>query len=287
MMTPEVKRLLVIFGCVLLGLYVAVCCVWANYRADTQLCAGLQGDVVEVHDPDGIGFVRADELTAELQPLLGDLTRRRLSEINLDSLQRYLVGLDKIESAQVMRLNNNRLKISVVPMVPVARVWSSSGRGSYYVNRDGKRIKATSRYHLDVPQIAGDCDATAMLPLLDYLNTHPDAGRLVTMIEPRDTANIILVPGIRGHVINLGDARNIDDKFHRLGRFYSEVLPVKGWEHYDTISLKWDGQIVATRRHGKLPDLSIALIDELEHEEIDLGTLETPNSVNEQTEPKP
>ncbi len=284
-MKPETKRLVVIFGCILLLIYVVVVCAWANFRADTQLCAGLEGDMVRVDDPAGVGFVKSEELTDELRPVLGDLTRRRLSEINLDSLRTYLLGLDKIESAEVMRLNNNRLRISVVPLVPVARVWEPGGR-SYYVNREGKSIKATSRYHLDVPQIAGRVkDAPALLPLLDYLNEKPDAGRFITMIQPADTANIILVPGLRGHVINLGDATNIADKFARLRRFYSEVLPAKGWEFYDTISLKWDGQIVATRRHGKLPDLSVPVIDELEHEEIDLGTVEAPNPINEQKNP--
>lgn len=280
-MKPETKRLTVIFACILLGLYAVIACAWANFRADEELCAGLEGDLVEVVDPEGVGFVTAEEMTRELEPVLGDLTARRLSAINLDSLQLYISGLDKIERAEVMRLNNNRLRIRVVPLVPVARVWNSGG-GSYYVNREGKRIKASRRFHLDVPQIAGSCDAVGLLPLLDFLNEDRDAGQLITMIQPRDTANIILVPAIRGHVINLGEARNIPDKFRRLRRFYSEVLPVKGWEHYDTISLKWDGQIVATRRNGKLPDLSVALIDELEHEEIDLATIETPNPINEQ-----
>lgn len=271
-----IKQLLTAFGCILMAIYVVVVCLWANFRADNELCAGLDGGIVQVDDPDNVGFVGAEELTAELQPMLGDLTARRLSEINTDSLQMYVASLDKIESAEVMRLNNNRLRIKVKPLVPIARVWTSS-KSSYYVNRDGKRIAASSRYHLDVPQISGQCDAIKLLPLLDYLNDDPAMGQLITMIQPSDTSNIILVPGIRGHVINIGNTNNIPDKFSRLRRFYSEVMPVKGWEYYDTISLKWNGQIVATRRHGKLPDLNIEIIDELEHGNFDAGTAETTN----------
>lgn len=29
---------------------------------------------------------------------------------------------------------------------------------------------------------------------------------------------------------------------------YRKVMPYKGWEAYDTISLKFEGQVVATRR---------------------------------------
>lgn len=278
-MNAEKKKLITIFACILLGLYALVACLWSNARSNEQLCQGLEGDAVQVIDKAHTGFVSSEELTAEIQPLLGNLTNRRLSDIPLDSLRRHLESLDKIESAQVMRLNNNKLQISVVPMVPVARVWPADHTRSYYVNRAGKKIISTPRYHVDVPQITGnfhgDFTPEKLMPLFDYIDSHEDLARLITFISATDSANIFLVPAIRGHVINIGDISNLDNKIHRLKRFYSEVLPIKGWEHYDTISLKWDGQIVATRRHSKLPDLSVQLIDELEHEEVDPESLVT------------
>nr|CDL66449.1 unnamed protein product [uncultured bacterium] len=46
------------------------------------------------------------------------------------------------------------------------------------------------------------------------------------------------------------------------------VLPVKGWNFYDTISLKWDHQIVATRRKPG-SRLNIAIADENDEEKPD------------------
>lgn len=281
--TPQIRKLLTVFACILLALYVLVVCMWANFRADNELCAGLDGDAVAVDDRHHTGFVTSGELTAELKPLLGDLNSRKLSEIDLDSIKRHLDGLDKIETAKVMRLNNNRLRVSVVPMVPVARVWPPKGH-SYYVNREGKRMRASARYHLDVPQIVGDYPPVKLLPLLDYLNSHADDSRLITMIAARDSTDIILVPAIRGHVINLGDVGDVANKFSRLKRFYAEVMPAKGWEHYDTISLKWDHQVVATRRKNKLPDLSVKVIDELENEGDDLATVQAPGTLQSNDE---
>lgn len=267
-------------GTIALLFYAVAAIMWSSLCRSRQLCAGLAHGGVEVVDTLHTGFVTSAELTRELQPMLGNLTERRIDDIDLDSLQRYLAGLDKIESARVRLLNNNMLSISVVPLTPVARVWPGNGR-SYYVNRDGKRIGATWHYRVDVPQIQGNFRGrftpVKLLPLLDYLNEHPDdAGSLVTMISARDSLNIYIVPPIRGHVVNLGDVHNLDDKFRRLSRFYAEVLPVKGWEFYDTISVKFDNQVVANRRHDKLPDLSVNIIDELEHEEDDPESFVTP-----------
>lgn len=278
-MQVTVKKLLTLFGCILLVIYLLVTCVWANWKADQELCQGLEDDKVAVNDRMHTGFVTSEELTAEILPMLGNLTARRISDIDLDSLQRYLIGLDKIENAEVIRLTDGRIRVSVEPMLPVARIWPPKGQ-SYYVNRAGKRIIASSRYRQDVPQISGHYSSTAVLPLLDYLRQDSDADNLITMISAADTTNIILIPAIRGHVINIGTVTDLPDKFHRLRRFYAEVMPVKGWEHYDTISLKWDRQIVATRRHNKLPDLTVPIIADLENEGDDLETILAPKPNN-------
>ena len=36
--------------------------------------------------------------------------------------------------------------------------------------------------------------------------------------------------------------------FAKLKLFYREVMPKRGWNTYDTISVKWNHQVVATRR---------------------------------------
>lgn len=280
-MKPRLKHILTVAGAVVLTLYALITCAWSSGQARNQRCMGLQGGGIEVIDPEHVGFVHADSITVELTPLLGDLTLKTLSEINLGAIRRYIDGLDKVESAEVVMLNNNKLLIRVTPMVPVARVWPANGR-SYYINRQGKRIMASPRYHVDVPQLFGEippgASPDAVMPLLDYLAAHPDMRRTISMISAADTANIILVPAFRGPVINLGDASGTDTKFAHLKQFYREVLPVKGWEYYDTISLKWDSQIVATRRKNKLPKLNVEIIADLEDEGDEISTMTTTES---------
>ncbi len=263
-------------GVVILVLYLCVALTWARSQAREQICMGLDGDRIHVADDRQLGFVTSDEMTKELGSLVQRMKVMRITDIDLDSLERYLNGLDKLERALVNRLSDNRIRVTVHPMEPVARLWTSNGR-SYYINREGKRIGADARFRVDVPQVVGrftaEFPAVRLLPLLDYMSAHGEWNALVSMISVRDSANVFLLPTMRGHVINFGDVDNIADKFSRLKTFYKEVLPVKGWEFYDTISVKWDGQIVATRRRGKLPPPSVDVIEELENEGDDIGTM--------------
>lgn len=174
-----------------------------------------------------------------------------------------------------MILTDGRILIKVDPMEPVARVFEHDG-GSYYINREGKRIGANARYHMDVPVILGNFNndslfsAKDVIPLLDWLEDHPKWNNLVSAIKVESPTNVLLIPIVRGHVVNLGRIRNLDSKFDRLQKMYSKVLPTRGWETYDTISLKWGGQAVASRRHKNLPQP--AHLEEYE-EEVDLNTM--------------
>ena len=277
-MRPAVKNILMIALTCVFTVYLIAVCAWSSSRADEQLCGGLSGGKIIVDDPDGIGFVTSDSLTAELMPLFGELTRTSMKDVNLGALQAAVASLDRIEKAEVVRLANNKIRVTVEPMVPVARVWPDKGQ-SYYINRAGKRIAASRRYKVDVPQLYGEIPRGSspemLMPLLDYLKSDSDMNKMITMISATDSANIILVPAIRGHVVNLGDASDVSDKFKRLRRFYETVMPARGWDYYDTITLKWRNQIVATRRRGKLPKLDIEIIEELENAEADEETVST------------
>ena len=77
------------------------------------------------------------------------------------------------------------------------------------------------------------------------------------MIKVKSPTDILLIPNIREHVINLGSLDRLDDKMERLRTFYSKVLVKQGWEKYDTLTLKWNGQLVATKRHRRPPDVPV------------------------------
>ena len=256
---------------VALALYLVVTLTVAAGVSDDRLCTGMR---IAVNDTASHKFVTAAELARELGKVPAAAKGMRMLDVNTDSIERLLNGIDKIEDASVVRLTDGSVMVTVNPLHPVARVFDS--KGSYYINRAGKRITADARYHLDVPVIQGDFvdsvfPATAVLPLIEYISQDSVWNSLVSMIKVDSPSDIMLVPIVRGQVINFGKADDFESKFARLKRMYSEVLPVKGWSYYDTLSVKWDGQIVATRRHKKLPEPRLA--DDEEEEEVDVDAM--------------
>ena len=241
--------------------------------AANRMC---QGVLITVHDTSEIHFVTPQELSAELGDLPSRALDTRLADIDIDSIERMFNLFDKIERVNVNILTSGKLLIDVWPMRPVARIFDSAGQ-SYYINRAGKRIAAEPGYFLDVPVVKGDFSptfpATSLIPLVDYIEADPDWRDAISMIEARSSGDIILVPVIRGHVINMGDTTNFADKFRRLKLMYSKVMSSKGWDFYKEISLKWRGQVVGVRRNARSQGPEY-LLDEQNEEESTVSTAE-------------
>lgn len=253
---------------VALALYLIIALnVTAGVSAERE-CTGLR---IAVNDTASLKFVTATELAHELGELPVKVRGMRIKDIDTDSIERFLTAIDKIEKVNVLRLTDGAVLITVDPLHPVARVFDKNK--SYYINRTGKRISANARYHMDVPVVQGNFNDTLfppekIVPLLDYITADSLWNSLISMVKVDKANDIILVPIIRGQVINFGAPDNFENKFNRLERMYAEVMPVKGWSYYDTISVKWNGQIVATRRNKKLDQPKFAADDEDEETDI-------------------
>lgn len=275
MLTPNPRnmpRYLTIIFSLILAVYLALALTVTATEADGRMCRGVE---IEVEPTAGAtGFVTPAEIASELDSFPAHAGDVPLAAINTQSIRRHLLGLDKLEDASVVCYTDGTIRISVKPIVPVTRVFD--GPESYYINRSGKRVRAGARFRKNVPIIKGHFDPTdtvftplSLLPLLDYIAADSVWNAYVTMIEAKSPTDIILIPAIREHVVNLGSLDDIPLKFERLQKFYKRVLVSQGWEKYDTLSLKWRGQLVATKRHRKAPDLPVRNFDEDEAVSID------------------
>ena len=221
--------------------------LWARGKSQGELCTAIE---VQVINADSTAFVTPQGVLNDLKSQGVKIVGKHMRDINASKIEEALKKSPYLENADLVKCQDGKVLIRVSQLVPVLRVFD--GERSYYVNRAGKRMEATSNYHCDVPVVQGHFTskypATRLLPLIDYVEGDSLLHSLVTMYQVRDTNNIIIVPNFSGHVINLGHADDFVNKFAKLKLFYSEVLPKKGWNTYDTISLKWNHQIVATRR---------------------------------------
>ena len=271
----------------LLTAYVVVMFVWSHAEANRHLCNGIE---VVIDGQGKVASISEQSVKEVLKDFPGQIVGKPIHSINTYAIADYLRKFNSFEEVDCLITTQGNLKVRVVPMVPALRVFD--GDKSYYVNKDGKTMAAIPGFHVDVPVVTGhftkDFRPESVLPVVRYIEQDSLLRNLVGMIKVNDRDNIILVPRIKGHVINIGDVNRLPEKRQAILTAYRQILPYKGWETYDTISVKFQGQIVATRR-DKTPLYPIETVEETEDaEEAALQASEesSPNKSTEATEKK-
>lgn len=252
----------------------------------------LAGIAIEVEDSTQCNFVTSESILQELGDIPGLVNKQAISSINTDSLERLLNLLPTLEESNVVRRPDGLLYIKVVPMRPVARVFANDGT-SYYVNRQGKRMPAQLRYRIDVPIIVDEgsdnFDPMYVLPVVDYIENDSALKTTITAINVARNGDILVVPSITGLIVNLGDTSIIANKFDRFNTLCRKVLPYKGWDTYDTITVKWRGQLVASHRNKAYGRTTLPADDFYDEEDDDVETMtgDTPVKKEAPKPPKP
>lgn len=279
-MSPTLKKILkYTILCLLLG-YAVGMEIWAMSEARKHTCKGVMISM----DKKGL----SDTITVKgVKDKLFHYPRRivgaPVNTVNTLDIERYLMRLNNFEDVKCFISTNGFLNVTITPMIPEIRVFD--GNRSYYVNKNGKRIDSKADFFADVPVVSGRFNSRfrpeEVLPVVRFVKADPQLRDLISMFYAADKDNIILVPRITGHVINFGDTTRLPEKRRALLTAYRNIIPYKGWEEYDTISVKFKGQIVTTRR-DKAPLYPIeTFLEDIDPEEAALPSLN--DSINSPT----
>lgn len=248
------KAIIYMILSILLIAYLSVSITLCDIKAAQDRSAGVK---IHLIDPQN-RFVKAEDALDRIREVCSYTAGVPVYSIDIDTIECHLNKFDNIEWANVVRkysADSVYISVDILAMQPVARLIDRGD--SYYVNRDGKRLFADYAYRADVPVLIAHMDSAGQihdyLPLLDFINGNKDYDNYFTSFSVANNGDIIAVPMISNHVVNLGKANNLENKMRRLKCFYSAIMKKKGWEYYDTISLKWDGQVVATKRKKASP----------------------------------
>lgn len=265
-----------ILGWVILALllaYVGYAAVWARAEAAKNACKGIEIHIVERSTTDSVTH---NGVLAEINRYPAKIIGSQIPTINTKKLETYLKSFPQFEDVVCSFSTSGILKVSVTPMVPELRVFEDSA--SYYINKEGKRMNSKASFFVDVPVVSGKFTdkftPADILPVTRFIGSDPVLNRLIGMVHADDADNIILIPRIHGHVINFGDTNRLEDKKKALMAVYKKVIPYKGWEEYDTISVKFRGQVVATRRNKTNLRPKIEGFEEIDMEDATLPEIE-------------
>ena len=228
-----------------------------KHKANT-FAEGLQVNVVEL--PSGDKLISDRDVRQALLTAFGaDLENSELANLEVERMERVLESDPFVKNADVYIDQNNQLHINIDQREPLVRVLDNNGN-NYYLDAAGKKmppsknfaarvIVATGNVSAYTPEFLGKRKSSLkdLFNLTKTLLADEFLKSFIQQIHINNAGEFILVPLIGDQKIVLGSAKKLEDKLNRLKIFYLQGMPYEGWRKYETINLKYSGQVVCKR----------------------------------------
>ena len=249
-MKRPAKIMLILLGTALLAILVVV----ANVSRSRSIVRGIE---VAVRYGDSPRLVS--------EQVVVDTVMRRIPTI----MQRQVKFVDckrvTAAASRVPFLTNVSSSVSVSGKVviradqrrPIARLYYNDRE--LYLDREGALFPVSSLGSCDVLVVGGsfteplrvdslNSQLRSLWEVASYLDDEPQYAILIDQIYVERDGNLMMVPKVGNHVIELGTPDNLETKFSNLLTFYRKGMPRAGWDTYSKISLKFKGQVVCTKK---------------------------------------
>ncbi len=232
-------------------------------RVYNEICHKIK---ISIIDSAEYRFITSNNILGMIQDKNYDLLGLTLNTINLEGIENILSGIRELERVEVYTTADGVLHIDANQRDPVMRVITAYGN-NYYIDKNGyvipHRLTYTPRMivvsgNIEVPDscilgksILGLDENSLMrktFSLVEYINADEFWNSLIEQLWINGKGEFELVPRVGDHIVKFGKSDNSEWKLNVLRVFYNEAMPVAGWDKYDEIDMRFNGQLVCRKK---------------------------------------
>jgi len=237
----------------------------------------LKGPQILVHVAGSEAFLNQKEIYDRLSRARLIFPTMKSAELKPKTIESTLNAMEEIKTSQVYKELGGNWIIEVWLRNHIARIFTANGQ-SFYLDSDGFVI-SKAEFHTarvliisgniteplkgqSVPQIINNPSLKNNRKLDDFYRISNYVCKdsvlqpLIGQVYLEKTGDFVLVPIVGDQKIVFGSAESeeeVENKCTRLKVFYKEVMPFEGWEKYEEINVKYEGQIVGRKRDAAKP----------------------------------
>lgn len=244
------------------GALLAACLVLAymsgvSCRAPLK-CTGLN---VVIADSSMNRFVSKADVKKFLDKEYGEYVGMLLDSIDLAMVEKIIDGRSAVNKSEAYTTRDGMLNVKVTQRTPVVRFQKSDG--GFYADAEGFLFPLQSSYASRVQVIDGDIPLKAnsgykgeitdekerawlgkVIDLVNYMENSRTWKDKIVQITVCDGGELIMVPREGTERFHFGQPDEIQEKFRKMEKYYTAVVPAKGEKEYSVVNLEYDGQIV-------------------------------------------
>ena len=237
--------------------------VIAGSKADRAVvCTGLN---VEILDSMQNSFVSRTDVKGYLDREYGHYVGMKTDSIDLTRIEDIVDGRSAVLKSQAYVTRDGILHVDVTQRKPVVRFQKKDG--GFYADAEGYIFPLQRTYASHVQVIDGHIPLAAnsgykgalgdqnekawfesMMRVVNYIEKSRIWKDKIVQIHIDDKKDLILIPREGNERFLFGQPTEIEEKFRKMEKYYTHIIPAKGEGFYKTVDLKYDGQIVCKKK---------------------------------------
>jgi cell division protein FtsQ len=171
-----------------------------------------------------------------------------LPQFYLNDLEEILLKHPAVKKAEVYSNQQGVMNIKLQQRKAIVRIKTTAA--DYYLDEDGLQMPLSKAYTPRVIVVSGDAKQkhhASIYAFIQKVNKSEFWKSQITQLHFLGD-EVVLIPRVGNQKIHFGMLVNSNEKLANLHQFYKQAMPVKGWQTYSDISLKYNNQIVCTKK---------------------------------------
>ena len=240
------KKILIYSAAAIAAGYIAFALLFLTKEEEGALCKGLKISIT-----DGGAGALTNEKVASLLSVKGiDPVNKAIESINCQEIENVIGKLSVVEECQAYKTHRGYIGIDIDCKIPIMQAFDINGR-EFYIDDKGTIIEGIhNAMYLPVANgfITPEMADKELLTIARFLQENRFWNEQIEQIFFTAKKEVLLVPRIGNHTIELGGVNNLEKKLDKLRKFYKKGLNTIGWNKYKKINIEFDKQVICTKR---------------------------------------
>lgn len=240
------KKITIIFATIVAAAYLIFALFFLNILPAETKCRGVE-IIISNNEPEVLSI---ESIEKQLKQKGLDPKGKEMDKIVSEEIEKMLLESSIIKECQCFKTHKNLIGIHISCKQPIIHVFDHTG-SEYYLDNNGAVIKSVQNaIYLPVAsgEITSEETKTGLVKIAQFLQEERFWREQVEQIHVTPKQEIILVPRIGNHLIELGKADHLEKKLAKLKEFYKEGLNKVGWNKYNKINIEFDKQVICTKK---------------------------------------
>nr|WP_320117243.1 hypothetical protein [uncultured Marinifilum sp.] len=212
----------------------------------------LNSSAIKVRIKDSLqgGFVSSLDVEKIVNKQYPSWKGESITKINKEILEDRINKIPYVKESEVYSTLSGKLVVEINQRKPIVRILTGKG---YYIDQEGSKMPLSSRFTSRVLVVSGAVNDALikeeLFELVKFITNDEFWKSQITQVHVTNSREYILIPRVGNHKIELGSIENYQNKFDNLYALYSNGFSKTGWNKYNKISLKYNNQVVCTKKN--------------------------------------